>query len=105
MSPVRRLLVAAPAAAALAAVGVAPAVTASSAKALSRIQAHSASVSGCQADSWDGATVRTCAYINGAGQNVRYMNMHACVYGSRGVWLNEAIYAPNGGPSIRSRAW
>ena len=33
------------------------------------------------------------------------MNMHACVYGSRGVWLKEVIYAPDGGPSIRSRAW
>ena len=58
MIPVRRLLVAAAAAAALAAVAAAPAVTASSAQALSRVQARSASVGGCQTNSWDGAIVK-----------------------------------------------
>jgi hypothetical protein len=39
--------------------------------------------------------VRTCAYISGSGDNVKHMNMHACVYGTPGIWVREVIYGPH----------
>jgi hypothetical protein len=110
MRTIRRLVIVAAAAAALAASSAA-AVTATASPAVTHRAGHEArtaeltvsripdSVGGCVSSlvhpGHASIIVRTCAYIDGSGDDVKYMNMHACVYGTPGIWVREVIYGPH----------
>lgn len=61
---------------------------------------------GCTASNTS-VTVYTCAYISGSGRHVKFMDMHACVYGPAGAWVKLVIYDPHGDgvPWGGSRKW